>query len=101
MATSIVIVIVVIVFAVLIISGHYISSVMFLAGAVGLTFLGGTTALAGFVRMMPYSAGASYTLTTIPLYILMASFIMKAGIINDLYGMIYRISKGKGASLVS
>ena len=87
------------VFLILLISGHYISTVLFAAGIIGIYCLGGTQLLQGALTTIPYSSVASYTLSTVPLYILMAQFIMKAGIIEDLYSLVYKLSNGKKGPL--
>lgn len=94
-STSIVIAIVIVGFILLLISGHYISTILFAAGALGIYLMKGSTTLMGLLTSTPYNSAASYSLTTIPLFILMAQFIMKAGIIQDLYMLVYKASGGK------
>ena len=95
LSTTAVIIIVFIGFFLLLLSGHYISTILFAAGALGIYLIGGWGVLRGLLTTQPYTSAASYSLTTIPLYILMAQFIMKAGIIQDLYTLVYKVSGGK------
>lgn len=75
--------------------GQFISSLLLTVGMLGIYLLGGMTLLDGFIQSEPFNRVASYSLTTIPLYILMAQFILQAGIIKDLYNLVFRISRGK------
>jgi len=79
----------------LLVNGQYISSLLFAIGILGIFLIEGTTVLAGFIQNDPFNRTASYALTTVPLYILMAQFIMKAGIVKDLYSLMYKLSKGR------
>src|SRR5699024_5111031 len=83
----------------LLISGHYISSLLFTLGILGIFIIGGQSVLTGFIQNDPFSRTASYALTTVPLYILMAQFIMQAGIVRDLYNLMYKFSRGKSGPL--
>lgn len=77
----------------LLIVGQYISSIFFIAGILGIYLLGGENQLSGFLQSDSFSEIASYSLTTIPLYILMAEFVMGTRIVEDLYGLAFKISK--------
>ena len=79
----------------MLVNGQYISSLLFAIGILGIFLIEGTTVLAGFIQNDPFNRTASYALTTVPLYILMAQFIMKAGIVKDLYSLMYKLSKGR------
>lgn len=101
MDTTIIIVIALAVFLFLLLTGHYISTVLLGAGIVGLFFIGGgsLSMVQGFLVNEPYAQAASYTLTTVPLYVIMAQFIMKSGIIADCYTIVFKASKGKRSVL--
>ena len=96
MSNSMAILIALVIFLILILTEHRISTALFISGIIGVILVSGTTPITGFLTNIPYSTVASYTLTTLPLYIIMAQFIMKAGIIRELYSMTYRISGGRG-----
>jgi len=55
------------------------------AGFVGLILTGGWEALVSILSTVPYRTAASYTLTTVPMFILMAEFITKSRIVEDLF----------------
>lgn len=95
MSSGTTIAIVFVVFFILLLTGHYISTLLFTAGAVGIYMFAGWDTLSGLLTSVPYKSAATYSLTTIPLYILMAQFIMKAGIIQDLYTLVFKLSGGK------
>lgn len=95
MVENIAIIVVIILFMFLLLTGQYISSLLLTTGILGIFILGGMSLLNGFLQSEPFNRVASYTLTTVPLYILMAQFIMQAGIIKDFYNLVFRISKGK------
>lgn len=84
-----------IIFFLLLLSGLYIHSVLLGVGVVGLLIIDRGSIISGLVGSDPFNQAASYTLTTIPLFLLMAQFILKAGIVQDLFTIIYNISQGK------
>jgi len=63
---------------------------MGVAGAIGLFFIGGFDSLMGILGTSPYRTAASYTLTTVPLFILMAEFIVKSEIIHEIFEAGYK-----------
>lgn len=99
MVENITIIVVVIVFLYLLLTGQFISSLLLTSGILGIYLLGGMSLLNGFLQSEPYNRTASYALTTVPLYILMAQFIMQAGIVKDFYNLVFKISKGKTSLL--
>ena len=89
------------VFLVLLLAGHYIHSVLLVAGIGGLILLDGMDILTGLLGPQPFARTASYTLTTIPLFVLMAQFILQADIVKDLFYVVNRISRGRKGALGS
>lgn len=63
---------------------------MGVAGAIGLFFIGGFDSMMGILGTSPYRTAASYTLTTVPLFILMAEFIVKSEIIHEIFEAGYK-----------
>lgn len=55
------------------------------AGAVGLYMVGGVGAMLGILQTAPYRSAASYTLTTIPMFLLMAQYATKSGITQEIF----------------
>lgn len=99
MPEYVVILIILTMFAILLISGLYIHSILFASGIIGLIFLEGFGILSGLLGNEPFNRAASYTLTTIPLFVLMAQFILQSGIVQDMFYMIHKISRGKNSLL--
>lgn len=84
---------------VLLLSGMYIHSVLFASGIIGLILLEGFNILPGLLGNEPFNRVASYTLTTIPLFVLMAQFILHSGMVQDIFYIIHKISRGKNSLL--
>ncbi len=95
MSANLIVMICLIILIYLLLVGQYISSIFLIVGMLGVFLLGGTQQLNGFLQSDSFSQVASYSLTTIPLYILMAEFVMGTKIVEDLYGLAFKISKGK------
>ncbi len=58
---------------------------MAISGATGLYMLGGMQFLTGILRTSPLSTANSYEIITIPMFILMAEFVIISGVANDLF----------------
>ncbi len=58
---------------------------MFLTGAVGYAYLSSPAALFGYMKTNPYHQFANYTLSVIPLFILMGALAERAGIASALF----------------
>jgi C4-dicarboxylate transporter DctM subunit len=63
----------------------YIGLAMLLMGFLGYCIMMGIPAGLGLLDLVPYSVGSSYTLSVIPLFVLMGQFAMISGISSDLY----------------
>ncbi|MGM0901719.1 MAG: TRAP transporter large permease [Bacillota bacterium] len=99
MESSIALIIVLIVFSLSLFGGMNISSVLILSGIVGIYLIVGIDPVINLVQVDTFSTAASYTLTTIPLFVLMSQFIVKSDIVKYLYSLIFITSKGKSAIL--
>jgi tripartite ATP-independent transporter DctM subunit len=55
------------------------------SGALGLYLIGGMPILTGILQTAPLSAVTSYELITIPMFLLMAEFVLISGIADDLF----------------
>lgn len=55
------------------------------AGAVGLYLIGGFPLVAGILDATPLSSVASYELITVPMFLLMAEFVIMSGVADDLF----------------
>lgn len=83
----------------LLIAGLYIHSVLLASGIIGLILLEGFGILPGLLGNEPFNRVASYTLTTIPLFVLMAQFVLQSGLVQDIFYMVHKASKGKNSLL--
>jgi len=63
----------------------YIGLAMLVIGFLGYCIMMGIPAGLGLLNIVPYSVGSSYTLSVIPLFVLMGQFAMISGISSDLY----------------
>ncbi|WP_077212029.1 TRAP transporter large permease [Bacillus dakarensis] len=95
MSESVALIIIFALFFLLLVLGQQISTVLFTTGIVGIFLYGGSGALTGILQLEPYTRVASYALTTIPLFILMAEFIIYSDIVKYLYHLLFRMSRGK------
>src|SRR5256885_9004041 len=55
------------------------------SGVLGLYMIGGMPMLSGILQTAPLSAVTSYELITIPMFLLMAEFVLVSGIADDLF----------------
>lgn len=99
MSSTLVLLIVLILFAATLFGGLHISSVLILSGVIGIYFLVGIDPVINLIQADIFSTVASYTLTTIPLFVLMSQFIVNADIVKYLYSLIFIVSRGKAAVL--
>lgn len=95
MSIELIFLIVIVLMFVFLYFGMYIHSVLLLAGIIGISLMEGFGYVTGFLQSDPFLRTASYSLTTIPLFVIMAQFIVRAGIVEDLYNIVYNFSKGK------
>ncbi|MBN9002454.1 MAG: TRAP transporter large permease subunit [Rhizobiales bacterium] len=73
------------VLAVLLMLGTPVAFAMAIAGAVGLYMIGGLTMLLGILKTTAFSVANSYEIITIPMFILMAEFVILSGVADDLF----------------
>ena len=77
--------IVLLVLAFFLVVGLPVALAMAVSGATGLYMLGGMQFLTGILRTSPLSTANSYEIITIPMFILMAEFVIISGVANDLF----------------
>lgn len=77
--------IVLLMLAFFLIIGLPVALTMAISGAAGLYLLGGMQFLTGILRTAPLSTADSYEIITIPMFILMAEFVIISGVANDLF----------------
>ncbi len=56
-----------------------------ISGATGLYFLGGLNMVLGVMDTAPLSAASTYELITVPMFLLMAEFVIISGVADDLF----------------
>lgn len=88
-------------FVALLLAGHYIHSILLVAGIGGIVLLEDLGMLVGLLGPQPFTRTAAYTLTTIPLFVLMAQFILHADVVKDLFYVVNRASRGRKGFLGS
>jgi len=76
--------------AVLLLLGMPIGFAMGLTGVVGIYAVGGVDTLMGIVAATPYRQSASWILTAIPLFVLMAEMLASSRITSDLFSAMNR-----------
>lgn len=69
----------------LLIIGLPVAFAMAVSGAVGLYFYGGMPILSGILNTTPLTTANAYEMITIPMFILMAEFVIVSGIASDLF----------------
>lgn len=99
MSVTLTVIIIIILFIFLLMLGMHISSVLLLTGMLGVYLLVGLDTVVSLLQLDTYATVASYTLTTIPLFVLMSQFILRADIIKYLYSLVFKMSKGRSGIL--
>lgn len=69
----------------LLVVGLPVALAMAISGALGLYMFGGMTVLGGILKTAPLSTANSYEIITIPMFILMAEFVIVSGVAQDLF----------------
>lgn len=92
-------IIILVIFIILLMLGMHIGTVLIISGILGVILIDGLTSLPGVVQDSSFYSVATYSLSTIPLFILMAQFIVKSEIIGLLYSLVFKLSKENGGVL--
>jgi tripartite ATP-independent transporter DctM subunit len=71
-------------------SGMPVAFALLVAGGVGMYFAGGVFALIGVLKSGPYEVVASYTLSTLPMFVLVGSFLTAGEFTRDLFNTGHR-----------
>jgi C4-dicarboxylate transporter, DctM subunit len=71
--------------AAMLVIGTPVALALAIAGSVGLWLMGGVPMLMGILQTTPLSTASSYELITIPMFILMAEFVLLSGVADDLF----------------
>ncbi|MBM1143006.1 TRAP transporter large permease subunit [Alcanivorax sp. ZXX171] len=92
MSSTIVIWIVIAWFAIFLALGQNVATVLFGAGIVGIALYIGIAPLGGIIGPDTFYTASIYSLSIVPLYLLMAQMLLRGGIINDLFQVGHRLS---------
>jgi C4-dicarboxylate transporter DctM subunit len=65
--------------------GMPVAFTLAVTGSLGLLMIGGLDTLAGVVSTTPLSTASTYELISVPMFILMAEFVIISGVANDLF----------------
>jgi tripartite ATP-independent transporter DctM subunit len=65
--------------------GMPVAFAMLLAGVTGLYLVGGMSLVIGYLQTTPLASVTSYELITVPMFILMAEFVILSGVADDLF----------------
>lgn len=92
MAYNLIILAVIAWFTLFLVLGQNVATVLFGAGFLGIVLLLGPGVLNGLVGQDIFYGASTYSLSIIPLYLLMAQLLMRGGVIQDLFLVGYRMS---------
>jgi C4-dicarboxylate transporter, DctM subunit len=87
-----VLLIVCIYFVVFLLSGQNVATVLLGTGIIGLVLWDGPEIVKPFVQADVFYRVSTYSFITIPLYVLMAFFLFRGGVIKDLYYIIHQFT---------
>ena len=65
--------------------GTPVAFALAVVGSVGLYALGGMRMVLGIMDTVPLSAASSYELITVPMFLLMAEFVIVSGVADELF----------------
>jgi C4-dicarboxylate transporter, DctM subunit len=89
---------------VLIVAGVPLAFALAAAGCAGIWALGGYTAMMSFLATAPFTAASQYELMTIPMFVLMAEFVICSGVADELFDTVdawtRRLPAGLGISTI-
>jgi C4-dicarboxylate transporter DctM subunit len=72
------------------VAGMPIGIALGVAGVIGIYMAGGADVVLGLLTLTPYGTSASFILTAVPMFVLMAEFCTRGGIARDLYHAAYK-----------
>lgn len=80
----------ILVLVVLLFMGLHVGITMLLVGFIGYAYVVNTTGALGLLKTIMYTTGSNYTLTVIPLFVLMGQFAYYSGLSRKLYDTSYK-----------
>ncbi|MEO7241869.1 MAG: TRAP transporter large permease [Variovorax sp.] len=89
---------------VLLVIGMPIAFAIAVAGTIGIYAIGGVDMVLSFLDTVPLSGAAHYELMTIPMFVLMAQFVIVSGVADELFdtvnAWVHRLKGGLGISTI-
>ncbi|ASK35648.1 C4-dicarboxylate ABC transporter [Alcanivorax sp. N3-2A] len=79
-------------FAVFLVLGQNVATVLFGAGMLGIVLMVGLDVLGGLLGPDTFYTASIYSLSIVPLYLLMAQMLLRGGVIKDLFQVGHRLS---------
>ena len=70
---------------ILLASGAPVGFAMLISGAIGILWIGGVDAMIGVLSTQPRDTATVFEFVTIPMFLLMAEFVLRSGIADDLF----------------
>lgn len=101
MTPEIAILVTMLLFGIALVLGAYIHVALLLSAIIGIAIFAGTDILPGMVSAVPYERVATYSLSTIPMFILMSQFILQSGAVRDIFYVVNRLSGDSKLALSS
>lgn len=79
-------------FAAFLVLGQNVATVLFGAGMLGIVLVVGVDVLGGILGSDTFYTASIYSLSIVPLYLLMAQLLLRGGVIRDLFAVGHRLS---------
>ena len=92
MSQDLIIGVVIVWFALFLLLGQSVATVLFSAGLLGIALWVGPDVFAGIIGTNVFFTASSYSLSIIPLYLLMAQLLLRGDVVVDLFRVGYRLA---------
>ena len=79
-------------FLLFLVFGQSVATVLFASGMVGIALWVGPQVFSGIIASNIFFTASTYSLSIIPLYLLMAQLLLRGGVVVDLFQVGYRLS---------
>ncbi len=92
MPQDLIIWVVVLWFVLFLVLGQHVATVLFASGLLGIALWVGPQVIGGIIGTNVFFTASTYSLSIIPLYLLMAQMLLRGGVIVDLFRVGYRLA---------
>ena len=92
MPQDLIIWVVVLWFVLFLVLGQHVATVLFASGLLGIAFWVGPQVIGGIIGTNVFFTASTYSLSIIPLYLLMAQMLLRGGVTVDLFRVGYRLA---------